>query len=191
MNLQHKLFQKRDKHFRVHYEEQGGYIKLANFIGELIPKNRQFVVVCIGTDRSTGDSLGPLVGTILQSKLPSKHIYGSLKSPVHAMNLEETLQHIQATYDDPFIIGIDACLGKLSSIGFISASNGPVLPGSGVNKQLPPVGDMHITGIVNVNGFMQHIVLQNTRLYLVMSMANFIASSLVLSLARHQSSNIV
>src|SRR5690606_1494927 len=101
------------------------------------------------------------------------------------------LAHIQKTYDEPFIIGIDACLGKLSSIGFISASNGPVMPGTGINKQLPPVGDMHITGIVNVNSFMQHIVLQNTRLYLVMSMASFIANSLILSLSRHPTSNIV
>lgn len=191
MNLQEKLFQKREKQFRIHYEEQGGFIKLANFIGELIPKNKQFVVVCIGTDRSTGDSLGPLVGTMLKAKLASEHIYGSLQSPVHAINLEETLEHIQNTYNDPFIIGIDACLGKLSSIGFISASDGPVMPGTAVNKQLPPVGDMHITGIVNVNSFMQHIVLQNTRLHLVMSMASFIANSLILSLSRHPASNIV
>ncbi|MEK0397302.1 DUF1256 domain-containing protein, partial [Lactobacillus delbrueckii] len=28
--------------------------------------NRELVVVCIGTDRSTGDSLGPLTGTFLE-----------------------------------------------------------------------------------------------------------------------------
>src|SRR5690606_7952803 len=105
--------------------------------------------------------------------------------------LEETLAHIQNTYDDPFIIGIDACLGKLSSIGFISASDGPVMPGTGVNKQLPPVGDMHITGIVNGNTFMRHIIFQNTRLYHVMSMASLIANSLILSPSTHPASKIV
>ncbi|MNN53765.1 hypothetical protein D3C81_1685430 [compost metagenome] len=34
---------------------------------------------------------------------------------------------------------------------------------------------MHITGIVNVGGFMEYLVLQNTRLSLVMNMADVIA----------------
>ena len=40
-------------------------------------------------------------------------------------------------------------------------------PGAGVNKDLPPVGDLYITGVVNVGGFMDYLVLQNTRLYLI------------------------
>ncbi len=185
MNLQDKLFRKKDNLIRIHHEERSGIIKLANFIDGLLPTKKQSIVfICIGTDRSTGDSLGPLVGTKLKRRFPNRHIYGTLQSPVHALNLEETLKTIQTSYANPYIIGIDACLGKLSSIGTVSASDGPVLPGAGVNKQLPPVGNMHITGIVNVSGFMQHIVLQNTRLHLVMTMADFIADSLFLSLHR-------
>jgi putative sporulation protein YyaC len=48
-----------------------------------------------------------------------------------------------------------------------------------VNKELPEVGELHITGIVNVAGFMEYFVLQNTRLGLVMKMADVIAASLV------------
>jgi len=44
-----------------------------------------------------------------------------------------------------------------------------------VNKDLPPVGDIHMTGIVNVGGFMEYFVLQNTRLNLVVKMADIIA----------------
>ena len=191
MNLQDKLFRKKDNLIRIHHEERSGIIKLANFIDGLLPTKKQSIVfICIGTDRSTGDSLGPLVGTKLKRRFPNRHIYGTLQSPVHALNLEETLKNIEASYDDPFIIGIDACLGKLSSIGIIAASDGPVKPGAGVNKQLPPVGNMHITGIVNINGFMQHIVLQNTRLHLVMSMADFITESLVLSLRRYHAHSL-
>lgn len=50
--------------------------------------------------------------------------------------------------------------------------------GAGVNKQLPPVGDIHLTGIVNVGGFMEYFVLQNTRLSLVMRLSDIIATSL-------------
>ncbi|MDQ0659408.1 putative sporulation protein YyaC [Paenibacillus sp. W2I17] len=56
--------------------------------------------------------------------------------------------------------------------------NGPLKPGAGVNKELPPVGDIHLTGIVNVGGFMEYFVLQNTRLSLVMRMSEIISSSL-------------
>ncbi|MCL6574238.1 MAG: DUF1256 domain-containing protein, partial [Bacillus sp. (in: Bacteria)] len=45
-------------------------------------------------------------------------------------------------------------------------------------KDLPAVGDIHITGIVNVSGFMEFFVLQNTRLNLVMNMAKTIANGI-------------
>jgi putative sporulation protein YyaC len=76
------------------------------------------------------------------------------------------------------MIAIDACLGRLKSVGAITVAKGPVRPGAGVNKQLPPVGDIHITGIVNVSGFMEFFVLQNTRLHLVMNMAKTIANGI-------------
>jgi hypothetical protein len=42
--------------------------------------------ICIGTDRSSGDSLGPFVGTYL-NEMGYKNVYGTLDEPVHAMNL--------------------------------------------------------------------------------------------------------
>lgn len=139
----------------------------------------QIVVICIGTDRSTGDALGPLVGTALSRfDSPLFDLYGTLDEPVHAVNLEETLALINDRYSNPFIIGIDACLGHSTSVGSIQVVEGPLRPGAGVNKQLPPVGDIHLTGIVNVGGFMEYFVLQNTRLSLVMRLSDIIASSL-------------
>jgi putative sporulation protein YyaC len=140
-------------------------------------------VVCVGTDRSTGDCLGPLVGSSL-AKFNSPHfkVFGTLDEPVHAVNLADTLQHIDIHVKNPFIIGIDACLGQTSSVGNIQVASGPVRPGAGVHKQLPPVGDMHITGIVNVGGFMEYFVLQNTRLSLVMKLSDIIANSLYLAI---------
>ncbi|MDT3425232.1 putative sporulation protein YyaC [Paenibacillus forsythiae] len=137
------------------------------------------MVVCIGTDRSTGDALGPLVGTALSRfHSPLFSLYGTLDNPVHAVNLEETLNLIRERHEEPYIIGIDACLGHSTSVGSIQVVEGPLRPGAGVNKQLPPVGDIHLTGIVNVGGFMEYFVLQNTRLSLVMKLSEIIASSL-------------
>jgi putative sporulation protein YyaC len=66
----------------------------------------------------------------------------------------------------------------MKNVGVIQVLDGPVKPGAGVNKELPAVGDIHITGIVNVSGFMEFFVLQNTRLNLVMKMAKTIANGI-------------
>lgn len=140
---------------------------------------KNLVIVCVGTDRSTGDALGPLVGTSLSKwNSPLFHLYGTLDEPVHAVNLQETLDKIYFLHEHPFIIAIDACLGRNSSVGCIQVTEGPLHPGAGVNKKLPPVGNIHLTGIVNISGFMEYFVLQNTRLSLVMKLSDIISKSL-------------
>lgn len=142
-------------------------------------KYDNIALICIGTDRSTGDSLGPLVGTHL-GKISSQkfEVYGNLENPVHAMNLKEVTEEIYTHHANPFLIAIDACLGKVDNIGIVRAQEGPVRPGAGVNKKLSPVGDINVTGIVNVGGFMEYMVLQNTRLHLVTRMAEVISFGL-------------
>ena len=43
---------------------------------------------------------------------------------------------------------------------------------------MPPVGDLSITGVVNISGNLEFIVLQNTRLFTVMSLADCIADGI-------------
>ncbi|MCY0902393.1 MAG: spore protease YyaC [Firmicutes bacterium] len=136
------------------------------------------VVLCIGTDRSTGDSLGPLVGSYLSERAAPVRLFGTLENPVHAVNLAETTEHIQAQHPDAFTLAVDACLGQVSTVGQITLADGPLRPGAGVHKKLPAVGDAHITGIVNVGGFMEYFVLQNTRLHIVVKMAEVIGAAI-------------
>lgn len=143
-------------------------------------QERPLVILCIGTDRSTGDSLGPLIGSKLQaSSSPLFKIYGTLEKPVHAVNLEETTNEIHRRFNRPYVVAVDACLGKAESIGYITIKSGPLQPGTGVNKSLPAVGNLHVVGVVNVGGFMEYLVLQNTRLNLVMQMAEMISDGLL------------
>ncbi len=138
------------------------------------------VIVCIGTDRSTGDSLGPLTGTALQERLSGYGIpvYGTLEEPVHATNLSEVITTITTNHLGRPVIAIDACLGRSENVGYITVKPGPLKPGTGVNKNLPAVGDVHLIGVVNVGGFMEYFVLQNTRLNLVIRMAATIAGAI-------------
>lgn len=143
---------------------------------------RAIVVVCIGTDRSTGDSLGPLVGTrLLQYGIDAAAIYGTLDVPVHATNLVQTLDLIYDRFPHPFLVAVDACLGRTERIGYISVKSGQLRPGTALKKELPPVGELHISGVVNVAGFLEHVVLQNTRLNTVFKMADTIARGIFLA----------
>ena len=145
------------------------------------PTDRELVWVCVGTDRSTGDSLGPFVGTMLtEAGVPN--VYGTLDHPVHALNLTETLKHIEEAHPDACVVGIDACLGKAKSVGSMKLRDGALEPGTGVDKVLPSVGNYNIVGVVNVGGFMEHLVLQNTRLSLVIKMAKSITDFILRSL---------
>ncbi|MEI3163665.1 MAG: spore protease YyaC [Lachnospirales bacterium] len=140
-------------------------------------KYSDVVVFCIGTDRATGDSLGPLVGTKL-TKMGVNNVIGTIDRPVHAINIEEKINHIYNYYNNPLVLAVDACLGIYNHIGSMSVWAGSLSPGAGISKKLRAVGDISITGIVNkwsTNGIVQ---LQSTRLSVVMNMSEIIADSI-------------
>lgn len=156
--------------------------RIQPIIEEATTSHKDLIFVCIGSDRSTGDSLGPLTGSKLKTLCIPSAVYGTLDEPVHATNLNEHVALIYKTYQNPYIIAIDACLGQLDHVGYLSFGRGSVKPGAAVKKDLPAIGDAYITGIVNVGGFMEHLVLQSTRLNLVMKMADTIAKSISFAL---------
>ena len=71
--------------------------------------------------RATGDCLGPLVG---QALLPSPQysVFGTLKEPIHAKNLNQTFKEIYSVCQNPFIIAVDSCLGYAQHVGCITLS---------------------------------------------------------------------
>src|SRR5699024_6181694 len=76
---------------------------LSNKLMSWVPSPPQeYIVLCIGTDRSTGDSLGPLTGTFLSEINPQQlHVYGTLNKPVHAKNLSTSIQQIKDRHNNP------------------------------------------------------------------------------------------
>lgn len=169
--------QAKSTQLRMHYEDPLFHSSMCTQFNSYLPTHpREYIIVCIGTDRCTGDALGPLVGTYLRQLKPTRFtVYGTIHDPVHAKNIEETMAFIYATHEEPFIIAVDASLGKASSVGTIIAGIGSLQPGTALKKSLPKVGHVHIAGIVNVGGFMELTVLQNTRLSIVFDMAHAIA----------------
>ena len=167
---------------KVFYTDPAASLHLSSRLGIYLQRLRpheRIAVVCLGTDRSTGDALGPLAGTALgKFRSSAFDLYGTIADPVHAMNLDSTLERLRQSTRYPFVIGVDASLGKPASVGSIHLGEGPIHPGAGVNKKLTPVGDIHLSGVVNIGGILDHYVLQSTRLHVVMRMADLIARSL-------------
>jgi len=169
---------------RVSVHDSNATQQIASFLGQLFQaldpgEGRPLVLVAIGTDRLTGDSLGPLVGSRARELAPWLPVFGTLDEPVHAVNLAATIKKINHAYREPLVVAVDASLGLARNVGTVSIGRGSLYPGTGVNKNLPPVGEVFISGVVNVGGFLEFLVLQNTRLCLVMQLADCIARALV------------
>ena len=146
-----------------------------NLWRRLLPPSLDYeniVFLCIGSNRSTGDAFGPLVGTYLKDR-GYTNVYGTIDNPVHQHNIEEAVKKIPS---QKRVIAIDAALGNINHVGYLFLEEGPIFPGSGVGKNIPPVGDYHIKGIVNINaGYQNQLLLMSTQLDRVMDMSKLTA----------------
>jgi len=141
-------------------------------------KTKPLVVLCIGSDRLTGDSLGPLVGHHLTvSHGADTFVYGTLERPVTAKNLTDTIAFLKTRHSRSLVLVVDAALGQSEDIGVIRITRGGLNPGAGVDKVLPRVGDISITAVVASLDGDKRLSLAGTRLSLVYNL------SLTISLA--------
>lgn len=143
----------------------------------------EIVFLCIGTDRSTGDSLGPLIGYKLKEcGVQNARVIGTLERPIHAMNLEECMDGLREKYPDAIVVAVDASVGNAEHVGFATLGRGPLKPGLGVKKEMEAVGDIFITGIVGSARNGDPLMLQSVRLSVVMRLADCISRSICLGM---------
>lgn len=110
------------------------------------------VILCIGSDRLTGDCFGPLVGEMLISKYNvNAFVYGNLTTPVTALNLASSVDFIKARHPLSNIIAVDSSVGSHNEVGMFRVLNSGIYPGAGVGKNLPKVGDYSLTATVTNN----------------------------------------
>lgn len=159
----------------AHFKQLEKKKSIIDFLNRIIGREKEIVVFCVGTDRCTGDSLGPLIGHKLKKIEDGRvKIYGDLENPIHARNINQKIKEIEENHPQAFIIAVDATLGCEKDIGYIFVKQGPLDPGSAFSKGLGKIGHMHIGGIVNKMGDNAMESLQNTRLYNIMKMADYI-----------------
>lgn len=102
--------------------------------------------MCIGTDLVSGDCLGPMVGQLLIDRDLPAFVYGTLVSPITALNVAEYYSYIRKNHFST-VIAVDSCVG--SNVGSISVFKGGLFPGAASKKNLPLVGDISVTAVTS------------------------------------------
>ncbi len=145
---------------------------------EFNSKGKKPIIICIGSDLVLGDSLGPLVGTLLKKRKLRGYVYGTLNSPITAKEIEYAKTYVKLMHPGSVIIAIDAAIGSADDVGLIKVQNHGLKPGLGVNKNLGVIGDISIIGIVAPKSVKNHSLFNLTRLNLIYKMAEKIADGL-------------
>lgn len=137
------------------------------------------VIVCIGSDLAIGDSLGPLVGSMLKYKTQGLKVfvYGTLAAPVTAKEIKYVRTFLRETHAGSQVLAIDAAVGAEGDVGLVKLSDSPLYPGAGANKKLGALGDVSVMGIVAEKSLANYGLLNTTRLNLVYTMSTLISDA--------------
>ncbi|MBO5714096.1 MAG: spore protease YyaC [Clostridia bacterium] len=154
-------------------------VGIGKALKNIIPKEKPTLAICIGSDLVLGDSLGPLVGTILKKKNANVFVYGTLNNPVTAKDVETVRTNVKNMHPNTISIAIDASIGDVDDVGIIKVINKGLKPGLGVNKKLGIIGDVSIIGIVASKSIQNYNLYNLTRLNLVYKMAEQIAEGIL------------
>lgn len=138
------------------------------------------VILCIGSDLSVGDSLGPVTGTKLKDKLAGLncYVYGTLAKPITAHEVKYMNDFLKSTHPSSPIIAVDAAVGVAGDIGLIKVAHRGIKPGSGANKKLAKVGDVSIMGIIAERSVFNYSLFSSTRLNVVYRMSEIISEGI-------------
>ena len=148
---------------------------------KIMPENcKPPVILCIGSDLSVGDSLGPVTGTKLKQMLAGLncYVYGTLAKPITAHEVKYMNDFFFLIHPDSPIIAIDAAVGLAGDIGLIKISDKALKPGSGANKKLAKVGDVSVMGIIAEQSVFNYSLFSATRLNVIYRMSEIIAEGI-------------
>lgn len=96
-------------------------------------------IFCIGHPGIAGDSVGPLVGSLLSTYNLDVNIIGSIDDPVIVSTYRKQLSKIRK---GAFVVVVDATVGE--KIGTYEITNSPIIPGAALQHKLHAIGDLSI-----------------------------------------------
>ena len=146
----------------------------------------EIVFLCIGTDKITGDSFGPLVGSRLKELLEECNIfninvYGTLQENICYTNIKEAIKTIEKDHPNACIVVIDAALSNEENIGKIYVDRKKMILAKGLHKPKVEVGDISIKAVVGKNYKLSKynfVSLQNISLNVVITLSQIVAKGI-------------
>ena len=153
-----------------------------NLLANQLKTKGTTVVVCIGTEKVKSDSLGPRVGTLLNENLTAPlYVYGLEGANIHAQNLGRAIGIIKQLHPNATILVVDAAVGEASQVGKVQLIYGNIAPGAATNKQLGPIGDVGIVGIVANKDMADFYQNSAEKSILVEKLSQFIARAILVA----------
>lgn len=153
---------------------------LIDAIYETNKLDKDISILCFGTDKITGDALGPLVGQYLKARKLDCSVIGDLANPLTYNRLKQVVD--TCLHKDCLLIAVDAAtVSNPDELYKITIKNGPIVPGAGIEKPYHFIGDISITASLCLAGnspIDTMVMLSNTRLWHVMTAASIISQGL-------------
>lgn len=109
----------------------------------------KILFLCIGNSNIVGDSLGPIIGSFLQSKIEkSKYnfnieVIGTMENPIGYKDINN-IKEKYLSYNYRKIIIIDSALGKENNVGKLYITSSKMKAGNSVNIGEQIYGDVII-----------------------------------------------
>lgn len=111
-------------------------------------KNKNVVFMCIGTNTVVGDSVGPIVGSLLKENIQSNNkikIVGDCENNISYENIEDKIKKLKL---NSLVVVVDSALSNPENIGKIFVQNRGLRYGEGLKKPNTTIGNISIKAVV-------------------------------------------
>lgn len=105
--------------------------------------DRKRMYLCFGTPLIPGDTVGPMVGTLIKDDV--EHVYGDVDRPILATNVDEVIKSIEK--ENYEVICVDASLAMSKENGSIKIEQKGIVPACFTNSA--EVGNISIKGLTD------------------------------------------
>ena len=118
-------------------------------MSKLEDMDTEIIVLCIGSSKIFGDSLGPRTAEKLTLVNNDCIIYGNMRQSINGNNLAGYVSMLRIKHPDAVIVAVDACLTThAEDIGLVKLLPYGVNAGKAVKRNALPVGEFSVIGIV-------------------------------------------
>lgn len=101
-----------------------------------------FVFLCVGSNKVVCDSFAPFVGSILIKNNIDAYVYGNLKNPINAINLDYYIALLNKNHKEDFVVVLDTRLVENKKLGLSFEKGNLEVAALSLKRK---VGDYHLT----------------------------------------------